>query len=94
MTKAIIKYFEKIGLSPEDIGIILDVFPELGAMTNLEITEKIKIVIDAGYPERDIGTLIQVNPYFLLNTTSGLRKKLKALGLDVEVALKLDPNII
>ena len=94
MKKAVISFFNKVGLDAEDIAFITSSYPELDILDENKIIGNAKLVVDAGYPADELEFLILINPGFLISNTETLKEILYELGDDVYVMLKDDPFII
>ena len=94
MGKKVLNYFKDLGLTPDDVKLILESAPEILDMTDDEIIKNIELVIDYGYPRNDIGTLVQVNPSFIISSYELLDDLLRAIGDDLEEKLKDNPFLI
>ncbi len=94
MTKKTLLYLKDLGLSAEDVEILLEVAPEIMDAADDDIIKNIELVISYGYPRLDIGTLIQVNPLFLIISEELLDDLLRDLGSNIEEKLKANPFLI
>lgn len=94
MTKKLLMYYNALDMSVGDVDIMYECQPELLDLPDTDIVKKLELVIKYGYPSRDIGLLMQVNPSFLLLSEKTLECKLVALGEDVEAKLKENPFLI
>ncbi|MCQ2382090.1 MAG: hypothetical protein MJ054_02180 [Clostridia bacterium] len=88
------KYFTKVGFTDDEIEFLCIGYPELETLSAKQAFTNISILVQAGYPEDDIQTLIAMNPGFLLNEPAELAQKILTLGDDIEESLKNDPSLI
>ena len=93
MTKKLFSYFIKLGFSPDELGEVVDLQPEIENMEIETLISNVELVISYGYPRCDISTLIELNPTFLLLGGSTLKERLDTLT-DVEFELKQNPYLI
>ena len=94
MEKAVVNFFNKVGLDDEDIAFITSSYPELDSTSQSKIIGNAKLVVDAGYPIDELEFLILINPAFLISNTEILKEILDSLGEDAYWMLKEDPFII
>lgn len=84
----------KIGLLNEDIEFLRTLCPGIDYVSYERASKNLASVINAGYPQTDIDSLIAVNPNFLLNDPEVTRQKLANLDDKVEELLKDNPELI
>ncbi len=94
LNQALYQYLVQIGFTDEDIDLLETGYPELKTLSAKQALINVAILVQSGYPEDDIQSLIAMNPGFLLNEPSELARKVLTLGVDIEAVLKDDPSLV
>lgn len=87
----------KLDLTENEISSIEEIAPMFEVVTLKEFVDDMMLLIEYGYPEEDITSLLLVNPNIFVLSAERLREKLdkiKEKNRDVEEALKKDPFLI
>ena len=87
-------FLKKCGVAADTIDEIYTANPQMFEGDNEEIVQNIKIVIEYGFPDFEIGELLLVNPNFVFNKKQDLEERLKMIGKNVYMALIENPNLI
>ena len=94
METNLFKILKNYDLDEEDIYDLLESYPGLDCLDEERIQKNISLIIQFGYPEFDLNTLILTNPTFLASNPKILAQKLNSIQGDVETALKNNPFLI
>ncbi len=94
MDKNLHLFLNSLDLDDENINILVDICPGLDLVDEERALVCAKVLVDAGYPEYDLDSLICVNPGILLYNPKDLKEKLDTLSGNIEEILKTNPNII
>lgn len=94
MDKELNMYLKRLDFTNDDINEICSIAPGLDIIDSERAFKNISVVVQYGYPEVDIDSLIFSNPAFMCNDPEYLKVKLSKLGGDIEEKLKADPFLI
>lgn len=94
MEATLFKFLRKIGLNENDIKFICESFPELEEISSEIAIDNAKLVVDYGFPLKDLNWLILINPSFLFADYDELADILDDFGDNVEQILKKNPLLI
>ena len=94
MDKNLHLFLNSLDLDDENINVLVDICPGLDTVDEERALVCAKVLIDAGFPECDLDSLICVNPGVLLYDPKDLKEKLSAIQGNIEDALKTNPNLI
>ncbi len=73
---------------------ILDMCPGLDIVDTEKVLKNLTILVNFGYPKTDIGTLIILNPKFLVYNPKIFIQKLSMISGNIEEEIKKNPYII
>lgn len=97
MQKQLKNFLLKLDLTEDEIKSIEEIAPMFEVTTLKEFIDDMMLLIEYGYPEEDISSLLLANPNIFVLSAESLRKeldKIKEKNGDVEEALKEDPFLI
>ena len=94
MDKNLHIFLKSLDLEDEDINVLVETCPGLDLVDEERALLCAKTIVDAGYPECDLDSLICMNPGVLLYNPKDLKKKLSNFHGDIEDILKSNPNVI
>lgn len=94
MDKNLYLFLKSLELQDEDINSLTDICQGLDFVDEEKALLCAKTIVDAGYPECDLDSLICLNPGILLYDPNELKIKLQSFNGDIEDILKNNPNII
>ena len=94
METNLIHILNSLDLDESDIEDILETCPGLDIVDTQRVVKNISLVIEYGYPESDINSLILINPTFLVENPVNLAKKLSLINGNIESALRNNPFLI
>lgn len=94
MDKNLYLFLRSLDLQDEDISSLTDICQGLDLVDEEKALLCAKAIVDAGYPECDLDSLICLNPGILLYDPSELTIKLQSFDGNIEDILKNNPNII
>ena len=94
MEQRLYNFFRCHGFGDNDVQFLCASYPGLDEISSEDALQNINLVVQAGYPEEDIGTLIALNPNFLFYDYKQLAKTLFTLGDDIEETLKNEPFLL
>ena len=87
-------YLKTLDIADSEIEEMESICPGLEFVDSFSALENLKILIDAGYPECDLDSILYINPGILLYSTDYLKDKISSLNGDIETILKNDPYAI
>ncbi|MCQ2382456.1 MAG: hypothetical protein MJ060_01255 [Clostridia bacterium] len=94
MEPKLFSFLRTHGFADGDVQFLCASCPDLDEISSEDALQNINLVVQAGYPEEDIGTLIALNPNFLFYDYKQLAKTLSTLGDDIEETLKNEPFLL
>lgn len=94
MDSNLVKYLSDLGFAELDIKLLTKMEPMLNKITYTYALANIALVVNKGYPQDDIDSLIYANPSFLVSLPETLAINLNNISGDIEEQLKNDPFLI
>lgn len=94
MDKKLEMYLKSLFFDEEDIENFEILCPALEFISSENAFKCIKAVVNSGFPESEIDSLIFSNPGFLTKNPEEIKKILSKVSGDIEEILKANPDLI